>query len=307
MIPDGAQPLQSSPGSQVWRVTHGGEPAVRKRLIGPAAEARFQRETTALRLAARADPPLAPAILAEDAAEATVVLEFLDAEPGLPDWIDYARALARLHALGDDGRLPVTVSAGTPDVDAFVRLCRGFGVPVTADVSDELMALAARLAAGPRTSLLHGDPCLGNVLVVDSEVRFIDFEQAGRGDGIAELSYLRIGFPTCGLTPHVPDDVIADAEAAYREAWRNAGGVGEPGSIVDHCVGWLLRGDALVQRAQRGRRDQFARLLAEDWDWGGTTARQRLVRRLGVVSGLAADDLPATAAAAAALRARLEA
>ena len=54
------------------------------------------------------------------------------------------------------------------------------------------------------------------------------------------------------------------------------------------CAGWLLRGDALVQRAERGTADQLARIPERDWKWGTATARQRLVHRLGVVSRMAA-------------------
>lgn len=298
--------LASSPGSQVWRIQLGGEPAIVKQILGARADARFGRELAALRVAA--DGGLAPAVLAADPGECVVVLEFLaGAADELPGWDAYADALARLHALGSsaNGALPAATLPAPADVEAFRRLCSGVGVDVPAGASDELDALLERLARAPRTALLHGDPCLGNLVTTDGRVRFVDFEQAALGEGAAELSYLRIGFPTCWFTPALEAAQISDAEAAYRAAWRSAGGVGEPGSVVDHCVAWLLRGDALVQRIERGQRDQFARLLSEDWEWGPLTGRQRLARRLDTVAGLATAELPAITAVAAALRGRL--
>jgi Ser/Thr protein kinase RdoA (MazF antagonist) len=298
--------LASSPGSQVWRVQFSGEPAIVKQIVGARADARFGRELAALRVAA--DGGLAPAVLAADPGECVVVLEFLvGAVDRLPGWDAYAEALARLHALGGraNGTLPAATFPAPADVEAFGRLCSTVGVDVPAGALDELDALLKRLTRAPRTALLHGDPCVGNLLTTDGHVRFVDFEQAALGEGAAELSYLHIGFPTCWFTPALGAAEIRSAEAAYRTAWRSAGGVGEPGSVVDHCVAWLLRGDALVQRIERGKRDQFARLLAEDWQWGPLTGRQRLARRLDTVAVLAAAELPAISEVAAALRDRL--
>ncbi|KJK55810.1 hypothetical protein [Saccharothrix sp. ST-888] len=52
---------------------------------------------------------------------------------------------------------------------------------------------------------------------------------------------------------------------------------------------WLIRGDALVQRALRGTTDQLARIPERDWKWGTVTARQRPAHRLGVVGRMAAE------------------
>jgi hypothetical protein len=58
------------------------------------------------------------------------------------------------------------------------------------------------------------------------------------------------------------------------------------GFAADACIGWLLRGDALVERAERDTTDHFARMADTDWRWGTLTARERLAYRLGVVAGL---------------------
>ncbi|RZS29765.1 phosphotransferase family enzyme [Herbihabitans rhizosphaerae] len=299
--------LYSSPGSHVWRVLLGETPAVVKQFLGDGADARFDRETTALHAAAAVEPPLVPELLGSEPDDHVVVLEHLETAKNPPSLVTFTDALARLHALGSTAKpdLPDAVHIRQSDVDAFVGLCTKLWITVPDDAAAELAALVERLAAAPRTALLHGDPCYGNVLSVGGRAYFVDFEQASLGDGAAELSYLRAGFPTCGLCPTLSDVEIRQAEAVYRDGWRGAGGSGEPGSVIDHCVAWALRGDALVQRSERGRRDQLARLVTENWSWGPHTARERLTRRLGVVASLAGGT--ATGRLAATVRQKVSA
>ena len=145
-----------------------------------------------------------------------------------------------------------------------------------------------RLGQAPGHSLLHGDPCPGNDLHTASGVRFIDLEQAALGNGLTELAYLRIGFPTCWCATAAAPPLLDRAESAYRAAWRTATGTEPSGDLADCCAGWLLRGDALVERAHRGTTDHLARLPDRDWKWGTATARQRLAHRLGVVGQMTA-------------------
>jgi hypothetical protein len=246
--------MYSSPGSRVRRIRFDGGRAVAKHLVGAHAAARFQRELTALTAAAGQD--LVPAVLNADAYRHLLILEYVDFEDGMPSWADYATALARLHMVPPAG-LPGATGPTAADLDAFLRLCHALGVPA--------------------------DPAA-------EDVRFVDFEQAGAGCGLAELAYLRIGFPTCGMPFRLSTTEIEEAEAAY----VSVRGV-RTDTLAEHCVGWLIRGDMLVQRRLRGERDQFTRLLTEDWRWGPETARQRLAHRLRVVAGFT-ERLPATAA-----------
>ncbi|MEU2095123.1 aminoglycoside phosphotransferase family protein, partial [Streptomyces globisporus] len=80
-----------------------------------------------------------------------------------------------------------------------------------------------------------------------------------------------------------------------------------PGDLADACAGWLIQGDALVERAHRGTVDQFARVPTEDFTWGRVSARERLVHRLGVVAGMTRDHdhLRAVGRLSSALAARL--
>lgn len=277
----------SSPRSVVWSAEVGSTPVIVKQAIGGSdVAARFARELTALRLAASADPPLAPRVLGADPDHHVLVLEHLAAGPLPPDWpVRYATALARLHSTTvPDGVLPRWSPPGERDVAAFLGFARALDVAVPRLAGGELHALLDRLAT-PAGSLLHGDPCARNDLYTSAGLRFVDFEQAALGDGSTELAYLRIGFPTCWLFSAPDAEVLADAERAYRAT------VAAPvGDLTDACAGWLVRGDALVEKAMRDTTDHLAAAVREDWAWGTATARQRLVHRLGVVADVATDD-----------------
>ncbi|KQX50095.1 MULTISPECIES: aminoglycoside phosphotransferase family protein [unclassified Streptomyces] len=291
--------LDSSPRSRVWRVELPQRTVVVKQVVdGADADERYAREVAALRLAARAESPVVPVLLAADPGEQVLVLEHLEHGRPSGDWIvDYAAALARLHATAgpqDAGVLPRWQGPSTADIDSFLSLAAALRVPVTPGVPDELGDLLKRLDQAPGHALLHGDPCPGNDLHTAAGVRFIDFEQASLGSGLMELAYLHIGFPTCWCVTSAPQRLLERAERAYRTAWSTATGsaIDIQDGLTDACAGWLLRGDALVERAHRDGTDHLARIPHEDWEWGTATARQRLVHRLGVVSRMTTDIPP---------------
>ncbi|MFC4529453.1 phosphotransferase family protein [Sphaerisporangium dianthi] len=304
--------LDSSPRSRVWRAELNGATVVIKQAVdGPDASLRFGREVTALRLASRADPPLVPAIIGTDPCRRVMVLEYVDSHDPPEDWVvSYAVALARLHAAttqDDAGALPRWSPPGQDDVSAFLGLAAELDIPASSTVSAELDGLLDRLRRTSGHALLHGDPCPGNDLYTGSGLRFVDFEQASLGDGLIELAYLRIGFPTCWCVTAPPEPMLRQAEAAYRAAWHTATGAELEGDLADACAGWLLRGDALVERAHRQGVDHLARIPREDWLWGTATARQRLLHRLGVVSEITLDHdrLTALGEFCAAMRSRM--
>ncbi|AXG79273.1 phosphotransferase family protein [Streptomyces paludis] len=309
--PRNARRLTSSPRSRVWQAELSGTPVVVKQLIeGPEAADRYAREATALRLASRVEPPVVPTLLGTDPVERMLVLEYVEHRPPADDWVvDYAEALARLHAANTPATTTAkaTTTATTAattvlpqwsgptheDVESFLGLARTLGCSVSSGVRTALADLVDRLARPPgRPALLHGDPCPGNDLHTSSAgggIRFIDFEQAALGDGLMELAYLRIGFPTCWCVTAPAEPLLDAAEAAYRTSWRHATGTEAGGNLTDACAGWLIRGDALVQRTYRGATDHLAKIPHEDWQWGTATARQRLVHRLGVIGGMATN------------------
>lgn len=304
--PRRARRLRSSPRSRVWRVELSGTPVVVKQLIdAPEAAERYAREAAALKLASRVDPPVVPRLLGTDPGERVLVLEHLEHHQPREDWVvDYAESLARLHAATspdtDTGTdtdtdtdtasiLPTWSGPTEDDIDSFLRLAQTLDVAIPSGVRTELGGLVHRLGTSPGRALLHGDPCPGNDMHTSSGVRFIDFEQAALGNGLVELAYLRIGFPTCWCVTVPTQPLLDAAEAAYHAAWREATGSDAPDDLSDACAGWLLRGDALVRRAHRGTADHLARIPSKDWQWGTVTARQRLVHRLGITSQMTTD------------------
>ncbi|MFG3407997.1 phosphotransferase family protein [Streptomyces sp. NPDC048142] len=285
--------LSSSPRSHVWRVETAGAPVVVKQIVGGFdAEERYAREVAALRLAAGADPPVVPALLGTVPGDRVLVLEHLDHRCPSGDWIvDCAAALARLHAVArpEHARvLPRRQGPDAADSASFLALAAALDVSIPSAAPGEIDDLVHRLGQAPGHALLHGDPCPGNDLHTTGGTRFIDFEQVSLGSGLVELAYLRFGFPTCWCVTAAAAPLLERAETAYRTAWRTETGDGLHDELTDFCAGWLLRGDALVERAHRGSADHLARIPARDWTWGTATARQRLVHRLGVVGRMTA-------------------
>ncbi|MFH8882908.1 phosphotransferase [Streptomyces californicus] len=317
-IPKQSRLLDSSPRSRVWRVRLADRSLVIVKQItdggdtGADADTRFAREVAGLRLAGRAaGPAVAPALIATDMPARVMVLDHLRDLGRTDDWMPgYAESLARLHALtgpGDAGALPAWSGPTAADADSFLALARTLDVPVPSRVGDELLALLDRLDPTPHHALLHGDPCPGNDLRTAEGVRFVDFERASLGNGLVELAYFRIGFPTCWCAMSVTGAPLTEVEDIYRTTWRGLTGRDVPGDLADACAGWLIQGDALVERAHRGTVDQLARVPTEDFVWGYVSARERLVHRLGVVAGMTRghDRLHAVGRLGSALAVRL--
>jgi hypothetical protein len=286
--------IPSSPRSRVWLAEFSGAPAIIKQVTGGAdARDRYTREVTALRLAARVRPPVVAALLATDPGTRVLVLEYLTSpKPPAAGWMTaYATALARLHAATgpeDASALPAWSGPAPADAQAFLDLATHLHIPIPARLPSELGDLLARLNQATGHALLHGDPCPDNTVHTSSGLRFIDLEQAALGEGCTELAYLRAGFPTCWCATSVPEPTCSQAEAAYHDTWRSLTGTSPSGHLADACAGWLIRGDALVQRAHRGQPGYLTQLPHNDWTWGTATARQRLLHRLTAVTVIAA-------------------
>jgi hypothetical protein len=136
-------------------------------------------------------------------------------------------------------------------------LAGDLGVTTPPSLSIELSELVHRLDQIEGHALLHGDPCAGNDIHTTEGVHFIDFEQASLGNGITELAYLRIGFPTCFVAIAPPEVLLVQAENAYRNEWRLLTGTNVRGELADACAGWLIRGET----------DYLARIPHQDWTW----------------------------------------
>ncbi|SER45166.1 Phosphotransferase enzyme family protein [Lentzea albida] len=251
--------------SRVWA---DGDRIVKQVVGDPAA---FEREITALELAEHTG--VVPRILDVDHGKRTVVLERLRSDPFGEDWvIDYARGLARLHQATGPEHAGLQPRQQVPDPVPFLRFVRAMGVEI-GRAEDELV-----FEDTGKFDLVHGDPCPGNDMYSPHGARFVDFENATLGDGVTEVVYLRIGFPTCATVSETPRELREAAEQAYFEER------GFTAPLEDACVRWFVNGDALVQRAERDGTDHLARVVGEDWFWYSTTARGRLMFRARVVA-----------------------
>lgn len=306
-----------------------------KQVVGAGAGERFDRELVALRVLASLDigPPVAPKLLAWDRPARLFLLEDLgdrglattlfgqDRAAAQAAMLDFASALGRLHAgtAGYESRAADVGQAlgvapgdlGNPrdpqrDGEGFRRLCEAAGVAVDSTFDDDVNRVEALLAApGPFRVLTHGDPCPGNERLTDRGLVFFDFESSGFDHALLDGAYLMMAFPTCWCVGTIPREVLAGAQEVYRQTL--ATGVPEAADaaafarhLLYASARWLLSGDAVVPRAQRGDVGRLVTLMAVDWPWGPSTARQRLLYRLRAFTQFAhiVDELHGVAATA---------
>jgi hypothetical protein len=187
------------------------------------------------------------ALLAGDVANGIMVFEDLGAEltslvePLLKGTADeaeralklYATALGRLHSDtvncldAHDDTFRSVFGAGRPrrpigwrvekEVE-FIAAMIGETPPAS-----ELELLSSRLVnPGPWLTLIHGDPCPDNSLLVGEGIRLIDYEFARPSHALLDGIYWRIGFPTCWCAGRIPGDVAAHIDAIYRQELGNS-------------------------------------------------------------------------------------
>lgn len=260
------------------------------------------------------------ALLAGDVANGIMVFEDLGA--GLASLADrllegsaqeaesalkvYAAALGRLHAdtvgcldahhqafesIFGSGR-PRRVPGWRVEKEAELVGQRIGGIPP----ASELDLLSSRLLdPGPWLTLVHGDPCPDNSLLVADRIRLIDYEFARPSHALLDGIYWRMGFPTCWCAGRTPEDVAARIDAVYRSELGNS----IPLALDDAayrieltymsavwlftCLSWRL--DDALERDER---------------WGIWSIRGRLLWYLEAVIGMtdAASVLPGTNRAA---------
>jgi Phosphotransferase enzyme family len=226
-----------------------------------------------------------------------------DAERAL---LSYAIALGRLHADTTDCRQAHRAtfrtifgedSDGSPkgrqvEQEAELIVDRIGGHPPTS----ELAALSARLSdPGPWSCLVHGDPCPDNALLVEDQVRLIDYEFARPSHALLDGIYWRIGFPTCWCAGRVPAEIAARVDAAYRSEIKTA----IPQARDDNAYEAELAHMAAIWlfTCLSWRLDEA---LKEDATWGIASIRSRLLWYLEAMIELtgAAGVLPGLRATA---------
>jgi Phosphotransferase enzyme family len=139
----------------------------------------------------------------------------------------YATALGRLHSDAIDCRdahhemFQSIFGSGRPRRQPGWRVEREAEVVADriggAPPASELEFLSSRLSdPGPWLTLIHGDPCPDNALIVDQRIRLIDYEFARPSHALLDGAYWRIGFPTCWCAGRIPAGVAARVDGVYR-------------------------------------------------------------------------------------------
>lgn len=94
--------------------------------------------------------------------------------------------------------------------------------------------------------LLHGDICPDNVYYQGNKIKLIDFEFGDFGNALIDGVYLRMNMPSCWCSKAVPQPILYQMEAVYREELRK----GISAAIDDAtynkqltyaCAYWLIR------------------------------------------------------------------
>jgi hypothetical protein len=228
--------------------------------------------------------------------------------------LGYAQALGRLHGdtVGCASAHAQTLKSVfgargsvAPPGRNFARLAARVEKQLGGSLPDEELAqIADRLGSpGAWECLVHGDPCPDNALLVDGQVRLIDFEFTRPGHALLDALYWRIGFPTCWCAGRIPTGVASRIEAAYRaEVGRVMRFALDDRVFEIECAymaaAWLFL--ALDWRFEEAVRD--------DAQWGVASLRSRLLWYLEACTDATgkARILPGIRAAAAAWLAELQ-
>ena len=213
-------------------------------------------------------PTGAPALVAATASPPVVVMEdlgpgdsvataLLAADPLTAGQavVDWAEALADLHAatwnnvdrfeaaLSDLGGPKPPNPRAMPDVlsDGIDRLRRAadpLGIEVSEQVTDEIVAIAARLDDEVQV-LSPFDACPDNNIQTATGLRLIDFEGATVAHPAWDVAYLRVPWPSCWCAWRMPDAVAEQAQQAWQDRLRGeiASRGGEPDwSAMDAAI-----------------------------------------------------------------------
>jgi tRNA A-37 threonylcarbamoyl transferase component Bud32 len=274
---------------------------------GHGGPAHLRREHTGLRLAAPAS--VAPRVIGFDDAAGVIAVTDLgrwptveavllgsDGGAAIRAMVELGRAVGRLHAttlLVTQPRSCPAVACDAPidslgDWSSIEAICDEHGFPDARVARDDIAALHARLVApGPFAGLVHGDLNPTNAVVTPDGVKLVDFEGATRGHLGLDIAFLHYPFPT--YSAHwatLPDEVVRDADAAYRETLAPV----VPRGALTSYDDMLAVGAAamLVLRVQR-----LDKLVSpgqpphERW-----RRRAQLVQQIRVLEQLAARPLP---------------
>jgi hypothetical protein len=150
--------------------------------------------------------------------------------------------------------------------------------------ADELAQLSQRLRdPGAWLTLIHGDPCPDNALLVAGQIRLIDYEFARPAHALLDAAYWRIGFPTCWCAGRIPPEVGSRVEAVYRAELGKTMPVARDDAAYRAELAFVAA--IWLFTCLEWRLDQA---LEKDESWGIASLRSRLLWYLEAVADITA-------------------
>ena len=208
--------------------------------------------------------------------------------------LELARMLGRMHAatIGWNERfvqMRKALGPYTPGdqgyrwlADGFLSTAAALGVPLRSGAAAELETVINALAnPGPFLAYTHGDPCPDNWIWAGERLRLFDFEIGAFRHALTDGVYGRIHFPTCWCVNRLPDQIPLSMEAAYRAELARACPAAQDEqlfgrAVVEACAYWAL---GMCSRNMRS----ILQVMDEDFEWGISTVRQRVLLRAGIL------------------------
>lgn len=155
----------------------------------------------------------------------------------------------------------------------------------SAAVDQDLTAALELLGSG-YSCFVHADACPDNVRVTDGRCRLFDFEVSAAGCAALDFGYLVAPFPSCWCFAPLPEQLAAEAQAAYWKAFSPSG--------VGRDQDWEAAVAAALSCYLIARFGRLEAFLAATRPWGTTTGPPRVLRWTTVALAVAeaADVFP---------------
>jgi len=172
--------------------------------------------------------------------------------------------------------------------DGFLATTKALDVPLRSGAAADLEAVIDALVnPGPFLVYTHGDPCPDNWVWAGERLRLLDFEMGAFRHALTDGVYGRIHFPSCWCVNRLPAHIPQLMESIYRAELARACPAAQDDqlfgrAVVEACAYWTLR---LCSRAMR----PILQVIDEDFEWGISTVRQRVLMRAGIFEQLTAE------------------
>jgi len=159
----------------------------------------------------------------------------------------------------------------------FQRMIAAVNVELVPGTTNDLAVLTETMVQpGPFFAYTHGDPCPDNVILVDGQFKFLDFESGMFRHAMTDAIFARLNFPWCWCSARLPEHLPLLMEQVYRaELVKGCPEASDDAlffhALVDGCAAWLAQWDKWLPLAE---------LLQADVPGDYVTSRQKTLFRL---------------------------